>query len=171
MLFCAPVLCQAADWQYVTKASAGDTFLMDFTSVAPVGQYRKAWVQINHSALRETSGYPAKKYHSTRLLYYFDCKSKLLGTYQTVRYSEKFAEGDVVETKSFKFDPKDLDDAVPDTVGETVMQAGCASDAQRAKIKANNAAELASILKQLKALQEDQAPSNDPVSVGGSTSQ
>jgi len=123
---------------------------MDFSSIAPVGAYRKAWVQVNHGVLQDTNGYPKKKYGTTRLLYYFDCRAKTLSTFQTVRYGDKFAQGDVVESKSFKFDPSGLDDAVPDTVGETVMNTACASNAERAKIKAKNEAEIAELVRRIK---------------------
>jgi len=145
----------AADWQRTTESSSGDTFYMDFSSVASVGAYRKAWVQINHQNQLETDGYPKKKYQTSRMLYYFDCEGKMLSTFQTVRYAEKFAGGDVIESKSFKFNPKDLEDAVPDTVGETVMITACSSNAERAKIKARNNAELADLLKRLKALKSE----------------
>ena len=158
LLLSAPVLCAAADWQLTTEANSGDTFYMDFSSIAPVGTYRKAWVQINHQNQLETDGYPKKKYQTTRLLYYFDCQAKTLSTFQTVRYGEKFAGGEVVESKSFKFNSKDLEDVVPDTVGEAVMQTACTSNAERTKIKAKNAAEVAEIIKKLKALEAVDSP-------------
>ena len=133
-------------------------FYMDFSSIAPVGAYRKAWVQINHQNEQETDGYPKKQYQTTRLLYYFDCQAKTLSTFQTVRYREKFAGGEVVESRSFKFNPKDLDDVVPDTVGETVMQTACASNAERAKLKARNTAEVAEIIRKLRALETADNP-------------
>lgn len=137
----------SADWQLISRSTGGDTYYMDFTSVAQVGAFRKAWVQVSLANPSDTNDYPKKKYQSARYLYYFDCKAKSTSSFQHVKYAERYADGEVVSTSSIKFDPKDLDDVVPDTVGETFLQVACASDGGRSKIKARNAATIASILK------------------------
>jgi hypothetical protein len=150
-LMSVSILCTAADWQRTAESGSGDTYFMDFSSVASVGKHKKAWVQMNSAAPKETSGYPKKKYQSARLLYMFDCQSKMLGTIQSVRYEEKLADGQVVENQSVKFHPqRDLTDVVPDTVGEALLNTACATPKERARLKAKNEAELVEFYKRMK---------------------
>lgn len=134
-----PAISSASDWQYV--AGAGEKFFyMDFDSVAQVGINTKVWVRADYLKPQETDSYPKKSYQASKLLYYFDCKAKMLGVVQRVSYEKMAAEGEVVESHSKKFDPKMLDDVVPESIGEGLMDAACAGPAGRAKIKAKNRA-------------------------------
>lgn len=126
-----------SDWQLVSQSEKA-IYSMDFQSLAPVGAYRKAWILITHIEAQDTYGYPKKTYHSEKLLYYFDCSAKMLEVAQRVRYSDASGRGAVVETLSLKFDPKQFDDVVPDSIGETLNRVACGSPTARARIKAEN---------------------------------
>lgn len=126
----------ASDWQYVGGPTTASNY-MDFASIGSVSGYRKAWVRVDYLEAQQTSGYPAKKFASAKFLYYFDCSGKLLATTQLVLYEKHFAEGEVVSSSSSKFDPKRLDDVVPDSVGENLLNVAC-SDSERTKIRAKN---------------------------------
>jgi hypothetical protein len=128
----------ASDWQYVGGPTDASNY-MDFASFGTVNGYRKVWIRTDFSTPRETSGYPKKQYLSAKYLYYFDCNGKLLSAFQEVLYEKLFAQGDVVSTTTYKFDPKQLTDIVPDSVGENLLNVAC-SDAERAKVRAKNKA-------------------------------
>lgn len=156
-LFLIPVTSFAANWQFTTESGTGDVFQMDFDSIAPVGSYRKTWVQVIYQAEMESKGYPKKKYQTSRMLYYFDCQKKMSTVVHMVNYLGKYAKGEVVESNSGKFDVADLKDIVPDTVGETLLQTACATDKARAKIVAENAETLKKLTAQLKEFEDRMA--------------
>lgn len=129
----------ASDWQYVGGRPSESINHVDFDSIATLGNYKKAWIRTDYFQAQETTAtYPKKIYYAAKVLYYFDCKGKMLGGIQQVLYEKFLAKGDVVWSQSLKFDPKYLDDVVPDSVGETFINVVCGSDLARAKIKSAN---------------------------------
>lgn len=138
----------AADWQKVSSSDEA-VYRMDFASVSTVGPYRKAWVTAEFVNAKELDTYPKKKYQSAKSLWYFDCKNGLLSIPKSIYYAGESANGEVVDQSSSKFDARLLDDVTPDTVGETIHKAACATPAQRARIKAKNAADDAQLLREL----------------------
>lgn len=130
----------ASDWQWTTESDSANYF-MDFDSIATQAGHKKAWVRVNYTTPMESVSYPKKPYKSAKLLYYFDCSGKLLGIFQTVRYADFNAAGEVVETDSARFSPTQLNDVVPDTIGEKLQQIACSPSA-RASLRATNEAYL-----------------------------
>lgn len=126
-----------SEWQYV-GGNDSQSSSMDFSSIASVGRYRKAWVQTTYSSPQVLNQYTGKAYSSDRVLYYFDCAAKTLGSIQRVRYEKGDAQGGVVGSTSVKFNPASLDDVVPDSVGETFLALACGTPSDRQKVRAAN---------------------------------
>jgi hypothetical protein len=153
----------ATDWQFA--AGNDKTFYnIDFDSItSAANKYRKAWVKANYVEDQRTDGYPTKSYRSELILYYFDCKEKTLNATQSVMYEKFNAAGDVIQSKSIKFDAKNLDDVVPGSVGETLLNITCGTPAARAKLKAKNEADARKYMKdaqeQATKLKEEQSSS------------
>lgn len=141
LLMSTSALSYASDWQYFGMAN-GTLYYVDFGTMADVGNYRKAWFRGDLTEQREVEGsYPKKKWQSSKILYYFDCKAKLIGAFQEVLYEMIANAGAVASTKSTRFDPKSMDDVVPDSVGEKMMGIICGPETERDKIRASNQAD------------------------------
>lgn len=129
MLLSASVV-SASDW-----ASIGETSLsywyMDKESIAPVDSKMKAWFLVDY--IEEQSNLYGKKFKSSKHLSYFDCKSKTSVTVQSAIFSENLGEGTTVD--SYSANKKDLEyiDVMPDTIGETALQAVCLSSPKKKK--------------------------------------
>ncbi|RSZ60015.1 hypothetical protein HF313_14980 [Massilia atriviolacea] len=116
LLFCLPGIAQSADWLAVTGGESS-TVSVDIHSISQVGKYWKAWVKTDLDAPQETQNFPVKKYVSTKYLEYVDCRSKTGVVVQFLAYD---SGGDVVEQSHAEFNPKNLREMVPDTIGEHV---------------------------------------------------
>jgi hypothetical protein len=147
-LAAAPVLCAASDWQKVA-ATDNSAYLMDFDSIVPADGYRKAWMRIGYFTEQKTDNYHQKIFRSQKQLFYFDCKARSLTLVQSISYEGVVGNGDVVESFTWKFDPKKLADFIPDSIGEAMSKAACGSTAERLKIKRANLEESKKLMEEL----------------------
>lgn len=150
LLACACLPSVAADWQWAAS-SDGALYSMDFDSLSTSGPYKKAWVKANFATAQLTDDYPKKSYRSQMMQYYFDCKGRTLHVTRVANYEKLNFGGEVVQSSSTKFDPRYLNEYMPDTVGERLFSVACATPAMRAKLKTKNQAEEVELLKQLAA--------------------
>jgi hypothetical protein len=137
LIIFASGVAQASDWQVIS--SNGDKSLfMDFSSVASVGNYRKAWIMSNYSKEQPLSQFMSSRYASAKTLFYFDCSKRTITSTQDVKYSQINGGGEVVSSQTFKFAPAALSDVIPDTEGELFLQVACGSLADRERIRSAN---------------------------------
>lgn len=113
----------AANWIQTGKTKQ-DTVWLDLDSIADAGvngkYYKKAWVKykIYNDVVKDnlTIG------DYTMLLYHIDCFNKKMGNAMILNYKNNNLYGN---TQSFNF--PNMDDVVPDTVGETIFNRVCES--------------------------------------------
>lgn len=132
-----PFFCLASDWNYV--GGSGKTFYtIDFATVAQSGPYKKAWFRTSYFEDQKTTTNPIKSYRSELALFYFDCKERRFTTTQTIKNEGISGDGDVVSTWNGPLSSAGFVDVAPDSIGDMMLRAACASQSEREKIKAEN---------------------------------
>jgi hypothetical protein len=114
----------AATWEYVTEA---ENYIIGVapSTIAPVKNYRKAWVLFNYRAPEKHQEYPSPEFRSIKQLSYFDCTAKQSTNVQTVYYDGEMGGGKSVKSYSWKFQTDNLEDIVPDSTGESILNYVC----------------------------------------------
>lgn len=151
-----PAFAVASEWQYL-NGNESKYLEMDFSSISSGGQYKKAWAGTVYLTPQNANVYPARTYSSDRTLYYFDCLGQRLQTVQYIQYENMFGEGEVISSSSVKFNPQNLTDVVPDSVGEALLKLACGPASDREKIRARNKASSEHTAKLLEELKQSQS--------------
>jgi hypothetical protein len=130
LLICVPHFSVASNWESITHGQKS-TVSIDYDSIAPVDSYWKVWVKTQYEEAQQTSTYPKKSYRSVKYLQYTDCKGVRSTIVRWIAYDE---DGNVVEQINDVFNAKNLNDPVPDTVGEDVVTYVCAYASKAKKL-------------------------------------
>lgn len=82
----------------------------------------KAWVKTEEVSVKKGK---EGKLNGTKtlILYYFDCRNNQLGMKSATQYKNNLP----VQGNSFNLNIVKMNDAIPDTIGESLINAGCAS--------------------------------------------
>jgi hypothetical protein len=123
----------AADWRPVGLAATAITYI-DQNSVVETGRYRKAWAMYDSQESRKLENtYPVQYYKSFKSLYYFDCDERRFGVFQITYYPDGQGDGEQIKSFSNQFNPSQLTEVAPDTVGEALLEFVCKAPARNAK--------------------------------------
>jgi hypothetical protein len=128
-----PLCANASDWANI--ADNGKVFYMiDLTSVAKSGQYKRAWFKAAYFEPQTIpNSYPAKTYRNEVGLYYFDCKSRKYAQTQGILNESISGDGDVVSTWNTPFISTYMIDIPPDSIAERMLRAVCATAGEPVK--------------------------------------
>lgn len=109
-----------ANWVYLTEIGEG-TLWIDAQSLRRSGPKAKLWTKWSYATpLKDT--FTGKMYQGSKDQYAFDCLNRTLGVIDFVLY-ENADFGSTIRSWS-KADEK-LTDAVPDSIGETLLNYAC----------------------------------------------
>lgn len=117
----------AANWKLVSTSDTSIIYV-DTTSIAksPIG--RKAWVWFEYNAPKKIPlSYPEKYFTSVVELDHYDCQNRTSAAAQQLSYASAGKSGDVVDSRSIRNVKDTLEDVVPDTVGETLLNFVCSA--------------------------------------------
>ncbi len=79
------------------------------------------WVYADN---KQTSNSPSKEYDETKQLTYFDCDLRSSSVVKVIYYSPE-PENKVVDNWSKPFKSSELQDEVPDSLGDAILKAAC----------------------------------------------
>jgi hypothetical protein len=120
----------AADWSFVGQTDDSKLFV-DATSLRPAGKLYKAWFLYNYEKPTQVPiNSSLKVASSSKQLYAFDCAHGTYGPLQAVYLSGMNGSGAVVESWTNSYAPE-LEDVVPDTIGESMLKRVCAGKTGR----------------------------------------
>jgi hypothetical protein len=134
-------LSEAAEWTYVApalgKSPAGakvkGTMEIDVGSVVPVDKAVKAWFRLTYKSDVVNPVNAAKPIRKVKFLYYHLCEEHKRALIQLI-YDD--ASGATVYSSSFASSPPNFEDVIPDTTGETWLEAACRIAAMKHKTAA-----------------------------------
>lgn len=139
------ILCNsgfAANWQFVS-VGAKNLISVDTNSIATVDGYKKVWVKISYGE-EQTVPSTLKKYVEDKELWYLDCRGKRLTVVSNTSYN---AAGEVQQSERYNFRPASLQDVIPDSNGEEVLDYVCSGKAEQANKGAKSGQSLRGALK------------------------
>jgi len=110
-------------WVDVYTDKEEDIYL-NYCSIVQVGKYKKAWVRWVYADNKQTSNSPSKEYDETKQLTYFDCDLRSSSVVKVIYYSPE-PENKVVDNWSKPFKSSELQDEVPDSLGDAILKAAC----------------------------------------------
>lgn len=129
----------AAKWEVVAVGNDNYVHFVDMASLAPHPQGLKVWTKV----IKQPSATPSSDLQhdlsrffspgSWRRLEAINCRTKQSGTLREIGYADEHTDGSVVSSKSSPTAP--MEDVVPDTVGEALLQHVCAGTQPRSKPK------------------------------------
>ena len=116
----------AADWEPVASGDSGLIASVDVSSMSGPRNLRKAWVRYSYKDFQKgdaSSDY--RQYRSKVALAYFDCPGKRSATAKIVTYYGENGSGENLSSKSDPNFAKNLDEVVPDSIGEALLERVC----------------------------------------------
>lgn len=122
----------AADWKEI-GGNDDVTVLIDTTSIRRSGTRVKTWLKwVWKTEQFVPKSYPEKKYKTEKQLQISDCKSGTLAIAQSVRYGDSDG-AQVVDNYAVPEARLQFSEAVPDTIGETIVKYACRTPSQSLK--------------------------------------
>jgi hypothetical protein len=122
-LLMLPFFASASCWEKV-GVSNGTTMYIDACSIAIESIYKKAWVKIEFDTPRNGEKdirLPEKIYDSSKILFYFNCRSEKYLPLKMVFYNQL----DVVASFSNKLKSSEFSDTIPDSLNERMTAMAC----------------------------------------------
>lgn len=121
---CAPIAgALASNWVTVSQSGTGATIEVDLDSIRSSGGRVKAWTRWSYTTPQEVKhSYPPKTYTSSKDLVVYNCYERSSATIQSTSYSQN---GEVVDSRSVADVPSAYSEVVPDSVGESILDAVC----------------------------------------------
>ena len=122
----------AANWVEV-GVSDGVIVSVDTESLHYTGSKVKSWLQWQWSEPTDVPNtYPVKLYQMERQLQVSDCKAKTLAVVQGVRYVD-ISGNEVVDSYTIEEKFWQFSEAVPETIGESIIKYVCKAAAAKRK--------------------------------------
>ncbi|WP_369021508.1 surface-adhesin E family protein [Verminephrobacter aporrectodeae] len=112
----------AANWEYVGDSRNTGMIYVDTASIAKSPFGRKAWVRVEFYSPQEVNN---RKHSSGISLYHCDCQGRSLSVVKMAFYSGDNRSGDIVYSWSGKPTKDSLEDVMPDTVEEMILDFVC----------------------------------------------
>lgn len=142
LLFFVAGASSAANW-YIVRADDARAFLVDLDSIADVSGYKKIWTKEFLFKERPIPSDTFKSYVSQVGLWYYDCKEKKTSVPANYFYNK---DGEVIGGTTRQFKPSQMEDVIPDSIGEEIGKIACEPDpkliAMRRKLAKLNATPL-----------------------------
>lgn len=128
---CAPIAgALASNWVTVSRSDTGTLIEVDLDSIRSSGGKVKAWTRWSHNTPQEVKhSYPPKTYTSSKDLAVYNCYERSSAVIQSTSYSQS---GEVVDSRSGADVPSAYSEVVPDSVGESILDAVCGNTSRRA---------------------------------------
>lgn len=125
LLAMLPMTASAMEWHQLSGSDDMAVYV-DKDSIAFFKNgTRKAWVVQSHDAMKKTSGSPVKEYQSSMSLTKFNCSERVSGVYHQVLFKEQYRKGETVDIDVLDPEKIRLDDVLPGSVGEEILDYVC----------------------------------------------
>ncbi|HEP6427760.1 surface-adhesin E family protein [Burkholderia cenocepacia] len=117
----------ASDWQLLDSDQTGTAVYIDASSIVYYGTKAKAWAMYNLPNGQVVAGtYPPKTAQSLKILNVYDCAQRTSAIAQSVILDGQNGHGNVITSNVIPPSRMEFADAVPDSLGATVMARVCA---------------------------------------------
>lgn len=117
----------ASEWQLLDSDQTGTAVYLDASSIVYSGAKAKAWAMYNLPNGQVVAGtYPPKTAQSLKVLNVYDCAQRTSAIAQSVILDGQNGYGNVITSNVIPPSRMEFAEAVPDSLGATVMARVCA---------------------------------------------